>query len=178
MKIFISIIFLLTVACSSYKPPITLPVQRMRVVQADADSIWKTVIKFVSEHNIPIENMDHSSYFIKTKPVMIVKGEGGTNFTGETLPLVNEYCDCGEASIGNVWSTSSHIAYTYNIVLVPNLSSQTEVRVNAFFDGSYLGKRNFTSAGNDVGFDVKCVSKGTLEVKLLDYLEKMTPKKP
>jgi len=161
----------LGVACTSYKPPSITPVPQVHVINTDVESAWKAVIRCVSEFNMPIDHMDHGSYFLKTRPVMLGRRVDGVNFNGRPLDLNNEYCDCGEASIGNVWSTESQIQGTYSVVLISLPEGKTEVRLNAFFDGVYLGKRSLAGPGYDIAIDLKCVSKGEVERKLFEFIK-------
>lgn len=152
------------VGCSSYKPPITTaPVAKARVIGKDAEACWKGVIRYFSDNNIPIENLDHSSFFIKTRPILLQQAVGGTSFNGDAVALQNPWCDCGEASLANVWSTRAVIRVSFNIVLDRKPSGGTEVRINTFFDGTYMGKRQTNVPGYDVEMPLQCVSKGTME---------------
>lgn len=162
---------LVMAGCSSYKPPVTTaPVAKARIIGKDAEACWKGVIRYFSDNNIPIENLDHSSFFIKTRPILLQQAVGGTSLNGDAVALQNAWCDCGEATIGNVWSTRAVIRVSFNIVLDEKASGGTEVRINTFFDGTYMGKRQTNVPGYDVQMPLQCVSKGTMEAALWDYL--------
>lgn len=164
----------LGVGCAtSYQPPRTVPqVPKNQVIASDIETVWRGVIRYFADHNVPIENLDHSSFFIKTKAPLarFVRQEGGTSFNGDAIALENEWCDCGTAKITNVWGTSSRITVSYNIVLNRLGPNQTEVVLNAFFNGVYLGKRNRNIPGYDVELPLECVSKGVLERGIIEYL--------
>lgn len=164
---------LFAVGCSSvYKPPVTsVKLPKSQVIDKDAESCWKAVIRYFSDNNIPIDNLDHSSYFIKTRPTLLQQTIGGVAFSGNDVQLQNQWCDCGEASMANVWSTNAIIRVSYNIVLDQKSETQTEVRINAFFDGQYVGKRKTNVPGYDLQMPIECVSKGTLEAAIWSYIQ-------
>jgi hypothetical protein len=111
--------------------------------------------------------MDHSSYFVKTKPVDL----GGTFalFDSSATPIRNEWCDCGSASITGAWSTETRILLSFNIVLEGH-GSTTSVRTNTFFEGVKSGKVDLRSRGNDTAIRLTCVSTGKLERDLAEHL--------
>lgn len=79
---------LMVVGCSSYKPPITTaPVAKARLIGKDVEACWKGVIRYFSDNNIPIENLDHSSFFIKTRPILLQQAVGGTSLNGDAVAL-------------------------------------------------------------------------------------------
>jgi hypothetical protein len=173
--------FLLVASClvlgvgcaTSYQPPRTVPqVPKNQVIASDIETVWRGVIRYFADRNVPIENLDHSSYFIKTKAPLarIIRQEGGVQFSGDTIALENEWCDCGVAKITNVWETTSRISVSYNLVLNKTAADQTEVVMNVFFTGAYYGKRNRTIPGYDVELPLECISKGVLERGIIDYL--------
>lgn len=75
-----------------------------------------------------------------------------------------------DAEIANVWKTRAMIRVSYNLVLDAKSPSETEVRINTFFEGTYEGKRRANVPGYDLQMPLECVSKGTLEAALWDYL--------
>ena len=157
------------IGCVSYTPPPSRAVNRERQIPAPPDDVWRAVIRYFSEHNIPIENMDHSSFFIKTKDVDL----GGTFalFEGKAPPIQNKFCDCGSASISGAWTTESRILLSFNIVLESARPDATMMRVNTFFEGVKLGKVNLHSSGYDTTVQLTCVSTGALETELQDYVD-------
>lgn len=165
-------IFLLTSCTTTYIPPETSP-SHLKTFQVakDIEYIWTTVIKYFAGKNIPIENLDHSSYFIKTKaPLFKLIENRGISFNGDRVPLRNEWCDCGVAKIGNVWETSTRISVSYNIVLTKIESGKTEITINVFFDGSYLGRRQANTTSWDVEIPLNCHSSGKFERALIDFI--------
>jgi hypothetical protein len=99
-----------------------------------------------------------------------------SKFAGKKIPLKNEWCDCGEAKIGNVWSTTTRILFTFNIVLRAQSASETDATINVFFDGTKLGKRNLYASRSDVEMPLQCISTGNLERDLLRHLRDSSTK--
>ena len=164
------VIQLLTFSCSSYHPPIRQEPEKNYQVVADAEKVWKGVIRFFGEYNVPIENMEHGSFFIKTKPVDLKSNFGGTTLAGKTVPIRNEWCDCGSGKMANVWKSETRLLLSFNIILEKYGSSGTVVTVNTFFEGTMLGKRNLYASGYDKAIQLQCVSTGRMEAKLISYL--------
>jgi hypothetical protein len=161
---------LLSLACSSYQPPQPRVIAKTTIIPAPPEAVWQEVIRYFAEKNLPIENLDHSSFFVKTRPVDLTVSFAAPKFAGKKIPLKNEWCDCGEAKIGNVWSTAHRILFTFNIVLRAQAANETDATINVFFDGAKLGKRNLYAGGYDVEMPLQCVSTGYLEHDLLRYL--------
>jgi hypothetical protein len=161
---------LLALACSSYQPPQPRVVAKATVIPVPAEAVWQEVIRYFAEKNLPIENLDHSSFFVKTKPVDLTVSFAAPQFGGKKIPLKNDWCDCGEATIGNVWSSAHRILFTFNIVLRARTANETDATINVFFDGAKLGRRNLYAGGYDVEMPLQCISTGYLEQDLLRYL--------
>jgi hypothetical protein len=130
------------------------------------------VIRYFGEHNIPIENMDHSSFFMKTKPVNLAVAYAGVTLGGKPLPVRNDWCDCGTAKLANVWSSEGRILLSFNIVLENRGPTATSARINAFFEGVELGKRSLNASGYDTEMRLTCVSTGRLEREIAEFLRK------
>ena len=170
-QVFAALAALALAACSStYVPPQARDVKKSTVVGAPAEKVWQTVIRYFAENNIPIENLDHSSFFIKTKPVDLTVTFAASSYAGKKIPLKNQWCDCGDAKIANVWSSSQRILLSFNIVLRSQAEDTTDAGINVFFDGVKLGKRNAYASGYDIEMPLQCVSTGKLEQDLLRYL--------
>jgi hypothetical protein len=132
-------------ACSSYTPPISHPINRERQIATSPENAWRSVIRYFSDHNIPIENMDRGSFFINTKPISL--GVIYRAFEGKAPPIRNQFCDCGSASITGAWSTETRILISFNIVVESPRPEVTVARVNTFFEGVKEGKVNLRSSG-------------------------------
>lgn len=168
---------LLALACSSYQPPQPRVVPKAALIPVPAETIWQEVVRYFAERNLPIENLDHSSFFVKTKPVDLTVSFAAPKFGGKKIPLKNDWCDCGEAKIGNVWSTTHRILFTFNIVLRAQTANETDATINVFFEGAKLGKRNLYAGGYDVEIPLQCVSTGYLEQDLLRYLREASARR-
>ncbi len=168
----VSVVILSATTCVSYTPPAAHPVKRESEIPTSPENVWRSVIRYFSDRNIPIENMDHSSFFIKTRPVDL----GGVYrvFEGKAPPIRNRYCDCGTASISGAWSTETRILLSFNTVLESPRPDVTTARVNTFFEGVKEGKVDLRSRGNDTTIRLTCVSTGVLEKELQDYVESST----
>jgi hypothetical protein len=150
-----------------YEPPQEKSVPRSTLIRASQENVWAAAVKYFSESNIPIENMDHSSFFIKTRPVDL-----GTTFTtpGLKVDLNNEFCDCGKARLANLYTQVNQIKASFNIVLLPKSAYETEATTNTFFDGRIVGRQDSNAVGYDFELPLKCVSTGVLENRLQTYL--------
>lgn len=172
-RLILLISVLLAVACSSYQPPRTQPrLNRETPIQAPAEQVWREVLRYFSDHNIPIENMDHSSFFMKTGPVDLGATYGGVALSPKPIPITNRWCDCGKGTLANVWSSETRIMVSFNTVLEPKGEAATAVRINAFFEGVMLGKRSLYASGYDTQIRLTCVSTGSLEREIGDFLRK------
>jgi hypothetical protein len=175
-RILLLISVLLAVACSSYEPPRTQPrANRETPIQAPAEQVWRDVLRYFSDHNIPIDNMDHSSFFMKTRPVDVGATYGGVALSPKAIPITNRWCDCGKGTLANVWSSETRIMVSFNIVLEQKNEAPTTVRINAFFEGVILGKRSLYASGYDTQIRLTCVSTGSLEQEIGEYLRKGQP---
>src|ERR1041384_2317249 len=136
MKHLIVAFLVLSTACVSlpmnYDPPADKPLSRSILIHASQESVWAAAITYFSQNNVPIENMDHSSYFIKTKPV-----ELSASFTkpGGQVELKNEFCDCGRAILENLYTQYNRVTVSFNIVSAAKSASDTEATTNVFFAG-------------------------------------------
>ncbi len=161
--------FVGAVGCNTYVPPVrSAPAQAGFQVSAQPERVWKDLIRYFGEHNVPIENMDHSSFFMKTSPILVQNVVGGIRVS--KLPLKNEWCDCGEISDPNYWSSSTEILVSFNVILEPQ-GDGTLVRLNVFYGGGFGAKTNLRGGGNDVQVALQCVSTGKLEAQMKAYLQ-------
>lgn len=159
--------------CSSYTPPAAQPsVVRETQINSPVEGVWRALIRYFGEHNVPIENMDHSSFFMKTKPVDL--GATFSTFEAKALPIRNAWCDCGTASIAGAWTTESRILLSFNIVLESRGAAAATSHINTFFEGVKVGKVNLYSSGNDTSIKLTCVSTGRLEQEIAEYLRAKT----
>lgn len=150
-----------------YDPPAEKPLTRSIQIQAAPESVWSAAIRYFSQNNVPIENMDHSSFFIKTQPV-----ELSTSFTkpGVQVDLKNEFCNCGKAILEDLYTQYNRVTVSFNIVLAAKSANDTEASTNVFFEGRILGRRDSAAVGYDFELPLKCVSTGVLEDRLQKYL--------
>lgn len=159
-------------ACSSYTPPRQpADIPRRVEIAAPAEDVWRAVIRYFSGYNIPIENMDHSSCFLKTEPVDLGTTYAGIDF-GREVPIRNGWCDCGSATLANVWTSETRIALSFNIVLESPAQSKIVVMTNTFFEGLKRGKRNLYASGYDTEIRLTCLSTGRLEREVAEFLRK------
>jgi hypothetical protein len=161
--------------CTEYVAPTGSRPPPDAVIEAPAETVWQGVIRYFSDSNIPIANMDHSSFFIKTTPInvqTVIKGLG----TAKKVPLRNEWCDCGQISHSGAWSTGSSIAVSFNVVLEPVGEGRTRARVNAFYEGVALALYNLRAGYEKT--DLRCISSGKLESVTIEYLRRQSEQKP
>jgi hypothetical protein len=171
-KIVAAATFGFLLSCTSYTPPPQPSnLRRQFEIAAPAEDVWRAVIRYFSGYNIPIENMDHSSFFLKTKTVDL-----GTTFAGmdsrKQVQIKNDWCDCGSGELGNVWSSETQITLSFNIVLETLGPSRTTARTNVFFEGVMRGKTNLRASGFDTELKLTCVSTGRLEREVAEFLGK------
>lgn len=169
MKYLIILAILIT-GCSTYKAPTVKRPKKVYTIYAPTDKVWKGIIKFFGKHNVPIQNMDKASLFIKTEKVNLKTTFGGVTLNGKKTPIKNEWCDCGKGGLVNVWSSKTRINLSYNIVLEKMEGDNTQLTINIFYNGTITGKRNAYASGNDVGIDLSCISTGKMEKLILDYI--------
>ena len=159
--------------CSSYTPPAArAPVDKETRIGAPVESVWKAVIRYFGDLNMPIENLDHSSFFIKTRPVDLATSFRGLSFKESSAPISTSSCDCGSGSMANVWSSTTRVHVSFNVILEPEGDAATRARVNAFFAGVKLGKRRLDTSGYDTEMRLTCVSTGNFERDLARFLER------
>lgn len=176
-RLAVALLALPLIACSSYTPPRPSPnLNREIRLPLDAETAWRRVIRYFSDHNVPIENMDHSSFFIKTKAVDLATTFAGLDLgiTGE-IPIKNTWCDCGAAQLGNVWSSTSRIRLSFSIMLEADGTGASVIRVNTFFEGVKLGRRNLYASGYDIEMPLTCLSSGRLESDIVAFIQDGSP---
>jgi hypothetical protein len=173
-NLFAIAVFCLSIGCtSSYQPPAVHEVTDSATFAAPVEEVWQAVISYFAEENIPIENLDHSSYFIKTRPLDLTVTYAASTYAGKKIPLKNKWCDCGDARIANVWKSSQRVLFSFNIVLHEKPEGTTAT-INVFFDGMKLGQRSAYASGYDIEMPLQCVSSGLLEGELLQYLREFS----
>lgn len=161
---------IILISCSTYQPLQIKHVQKSAIINSPIDKVWTSTIKYFSENNIPIENMDRNSYFIKTSLVDLKTTFASQSYSNKNIPLKNQWCECGGKTLFNVWSSTNQIYFSYSVILRSLSNDSTDATINVFYDGTQLGKRNLTASGYDVDIKLQCVSTGYLENQLIDYL--------
>src|SRR4051812_19388976 len=77
------------VACVPTPPETPQPMARDVMFAAPPERIWSAMLVILTDANLPIENMDRSSWFMRTQEMRIPAGQADT--------LV----DCGKTGMGD-----------------------------------------------------------------------------
>lgn len=143
MKYIVLAFLIVLVGCQSYKPPKEYDVVKTKEFRKGYDEVWGSVIAYFAENNIPIENLEKASGFIKAKPT--------TNYS------INElYFDCGETTSR---AKVNEMDITYNITVAKG--NTTKVTINVFTELRGL---------NIKYYDVYCNSTGVFENEIFEYI--------
>ena len=136
------IVFLLLAVVGCTKPPVPTVFESNLVYERDFDAVWTAVIEAFADNSWSIDNMEKDSGFIATDWM------SGNNRS----PVL---ADCGKDLYGAAEGVLGEILLKFN-VFVKSVSGGTEMRVNCTF-----------KTPPDRGGKT-CLSKGTLEARLMD----------
>ena len=143
-------------ACGSpYTPPAVLPDPADIRLSAPPERVWTALTEVYTDLNLPIENMDRSSWFLRSDEM--------------TMPASTtnaQLFDCGTAPGGQIPAAMSlNIRASITTLLRPN-GDQTAVRnrVNAVGSMPTPGSMTYT-----------CYSRGVLEKRITDALTNRLP---
>jgi len=160
--------FLLFAGCVSYQLPVVeKPINEFEI-NVPVKTVWKAVICYFSDKNIPIENIV-DSLFIKTKKINVVSLSGGLDMFGRKFSVKNKWCDCGKVGMGNVFSSKTQVFLAYSVYLEEITSSKTKLIINTFFTGIKLGSEN-AYTGYDKSVQLTCISTGVVEMNIVKYV--------
>ncbi len=153
-KLLASLILLLSIGCSVYKPPKNYDIIKEMTFEKNFDEVWNSAIEWFATQGTPIKNMDKSSGFISTEYSL------RTNQSG--------CLDCGTAANGGLLATHNITDPTgnFNILIKKISDTKTKVTVNCFFKAI----STFSAVGKTQVNSFDCVSTGLLEKEILDYL--------
>lgn len=150
MKILIILVSVLFIfGCGT--PPKVYKVDKARTINKTYDNTWAKIVRWFSENNSPIKNMDKSSGFISSEYNLRV--DGGTT-----------YADCGSPEFAIRHGDTKG---NFSIILEKAGDSVTKVTTNIFFKV----ERYNINTGGFVG-QSDCNSTGVLEKELLDYISR------
>ncbi len=157
MKYFLfALITLALFSCSTYQKPQKKEFERTKIINKSYDDVWAGLIKWFSEHNTPIKNLDKTSGLISTE---------------FSLSLANseECVDCGSRGFGQTIDAKEG---NFNVVIEKVTASSTKITVNTFFRAT-LETVNTTSAyAPPYRTPINCESTGVLEGQLFESIAK------
>ncbi|MFH1051550.1 MAG: hypothetical protein V1779_11560 [bacterium] len=138
----------------SYQPPLNYDFDNSKIINKPFDEVWILLIEWFAKTGIPIKNMDKSSGFIATE---------------SKLKSDYSHCDCGQISS---MSSIDNISGKFNVLVKKISDNSTSVVIYTFFQATIKTKTVFS---NNISYDFEmndCNSKGTLELNILEYLNK------
>lgn len=143
--ILISLSLFILISCgTSYIPPKKYDVVKSKEFDKSYDEVWANIIAYFGENNIPIENLEKASGFIKAK--------------SEKKYSVNKlYLDCGQTS-----SRVSINELTISCNITVRKSNPIKVTINTFTEVAGMNVKYY---------DVHCNSTGAFENEIFEYIE-------
>lgn len=158
---FLSLIVILILGCSSYKPPKTYNFQNWADYALPFDEVWSRVIRFFAESGVNIKTMDKASGFIVTENI---------SFNG----ALGQFLDCGEPgkAVFAYAKIENPIGY-FNVYITKISEQATRVQIKTFYKAIYSVyqyddyRKTFYKASESW---MNCNSTGFLETGLLKYL--------
>ena len=151
---FAFVLIVVLFGCSRYQPPKTYNVIKEMTYDKSFDDIWNTAIEWFATQGTPVKNMDKTSGFISTEYSLS---------TGQMNCL-----DCGVA--GQALLAVQRLEDprgNFNLLIKKQPDGKTKVTVNCFFKATsnvyYEGRITSSNV-------IDCVSTGSLEKQILDYL--------
>lgn len=146
MKQLIIMTFLIALltSCGSYEPPKQYDYQKKKIFNESYDEVWENIIEYFSMSNLPIENMEKASGFIKTE------------INKNNLEEFQDSFDCGKLS-----SSVKINSYTISFNISVKEDRGTVVNINSFVDVEGMNVKYY---------NVKCISTGEFEKKLFTFI--------
>ena len=144
MLFVLSMLALCAIGCV-VTPPKTPPIApKDYYYRATPERVWNALLLIYTDLNIPISNMDKSSWFMRS----------------QDMPSPNLWVDCGTDWHGVQIATKAYVAMNVTTLLRPSGDS-TAMRLSI-----HVGEAVAASAAGNVL--VQCVSRGVLEWKVTD----------
>lgn len=139
-------------------PTATEPAPRDVFVAGSADGVWSRLLVVLTDLNLPVENMDKASWFMRTQEMRLSKQDAISSF------------DCG-TEMGSQRAGSVEMYARVTILLRPGADS-TGVRVQVNPRGFDAVNARLAAQGNMFAGDanVRCVSLGKIESNILSAL--------
>ena len=123
------------------------------MIDAPFDAVWNSAIVWFTEENIPIENLDRSSGFLRTEEMI---AESGDLIAGLS---VGDIVDCG-SELGRARTTTGTTFIDFTLLIRKEEPGSCLVRVNVAasnFEEGALGRKY-----------VRCVSRATIELAIVE----------
>ena len=137
---------LIVTGCAA--PPQTAPLPSRDVYfRAPADRVWEAVLVLLVENELPIENMERASWFVRTQEMVI-----------PATMAADSLIDCGTDMMMGSRASSQPSRFRATILLRP-AGDSTAMRLQTM-------ARQTTGAG-----ETTCVSKGAIERRLVAQLQ-------
>ena len=151
-------VLLLLVGCGVKPPVSTAPAAREASVAQSPDKVWDRLLVVLTDFSLPVENMDRSSWFLRTKEMKVDRGDAGS------------YVDCGSV-MGRALAPSLDVSVSLTVLLRP-MTDSTAIRVVAMARGWDADQAELKAKGNPFAEDPnrKCVSRGVLENNVIRAL--------
>ena len=145
MSKILGLLLLALPACANVPPSISAPPARDVYLQAPPARVWDALLVVFTDANVPIENMDRSSWFVRTQEMRLG-------------PPSSRSVDCGIGAYGDTLANAAPVLVRYTALLRP-AGDSTGVRLQTT-------ARTVTPGSGELA----CVSRGTLEKHFLDLL--------
>ncbi len=131
---------------------------RSMTLDATLPRVWRAALTAFTDLNIPIENVESASGFIRSDEMIL---EGDQEISGLTA---SEIADCGsEMEMARTESGTTYLAFT--LLLEEAEGGGTSIRLQSSFRNHERG-----ALGDE---NVRCVSKGALEDLIIDSILKL-----
>jgi hypothetical protein len=125
--------------------PTTPPEPRNFTLPASAERVWAALVEVIADLDVPIENMDKSSWFFRSK----------------LMSNAGDYLDCGKAMGSPVQNLMWTVEGSVTATLRP-LGDTTTLRIN-------LTGRAYNPS-NPGMHNTRCVGRGVLEARIADQV--------
>ncbi|MBY0481968.1 MAG: hypothetical protein K2Q21_11470 [Chitinophagaceae bacterium] len=140
-------------------------IEKERIISKSFDAVWQTSIEWFATHNTPIKNLDKSSGLISTEYSVSI---------GEAQRYMQ--CGAGSSTFSGKVEMSNYTG-NFNVLIKKLGDNSTKISVNVFF-GCTINKYRYKSLISteyilESSTRTNCVSTGTLEKEILDYIEAM-----
>jgi hypothetical protein len=145
--------------CIATTPPTTTePAPRDVLLAGSADQVWSRLLVVLTDLNLPVENMDKASWFMRTQEMRLSRQDAIDSF------------DCG-TEMGSERVGTIQMYARVTILLRPGTDS-TGVRVQVNPRGWDAVNARLAAQGNMFAGDpnVRCVSLGKIESNVLNAL--------